>query len=95
MNLDSLIDLVSEANEEVGRYKLHFFLPPAKLTTESYPLPDLDWKSIEYGEEKEIKSIPDNKRGIYAFAICRESNVLPPHGYILYIGIAGKNSNAH
>ncbi len=54
------------------------------------PLITLTWDSILYGEE-EIEKIPDDKRGIYAFIVCHNSNALPPHGYILYIGIAGSN----
>ena len=37
--------------------------------------------------------VPDDKRGIYAFAVCQHNDVLPPHGYVLYIGIAGRDSD--
>ena len=37
--------------------------------------------------------MPANKRGIYAFAVCRNSDPLPPNGYVLYIGIAGRDSD--
>ena len=58
---------------------------------DDYDFNQLSWYSIEYGEE-EIHKVPDDKRGVYASAVCQQSNVLPPHGYILYIGIAGKDS---
>ena len=32
-------------------------------------------------------------RGIYAFVVSHSNSVLPHHGYVLYVGIAGKNSN--
>ena len=57
-----------------------------------YVVEKLTWSSIEYGEA-EIQKVPDDKRGVYAFAICQPSKVLPPHGYVLYMGIAGKDSN--
>ncbi len=52
----------------------------------------LTWSSIKYGDA-EVHKVPDDKRGVYAFAICQPSKLLPPHGYVLYIGIAGKDSN--
>ncbi|MCY4038159.1 MAG: hypothetical protein OXF09_01720, partial [Hyphomicrobiales bacterium] len=58
----------------------------------NFALKNLSWKSIAYGEENGHSKIP-NKRGIYAFTVLWPSNVLPPHGYILYIGIAGRNSS--
>ena len=59
---------------------------------DDYDFNQLAWYSIEYGEE-EIHKVPDDKRGVYAFAVCQQSKVLPPHGYVLYIGIAGKDSD--
>ena len=91
MNLNSLIDFADEATEEVAKYTVGVTLSPKKMMTDRYAIPSLAWDSISYGEE-ELDKVPDDKRGVYAFAICRESAVLPPHGYILYIGIAGYNS---
>ena len=59
---------------------------------EQYQINSLDWDSISYGE-KELERVPNDKRGIYAFAVCHENDVLPPHGYVLYIGIAGRDSD--
>ena len=67
-------------------------LSPALLMADDYELNRLSWCSIEYGEE-EIHKVPDDKRGVYAFAVCQQNEVLPPHGYVLYIGIAGKDSD--
>ena len=92
MNIDSLIDFANEANDEIGKYMLTVALSPMKMKSEEYSVSPLAWESIPYGDE-ELEKIPGDKRGIYAFAVCEPSDVLPPHGYILYIGIAGRDSN--
>ena len=92
MNLDLTIDFANRATEEIGRFGREFTLSPSLIMANDYVVKKLTWSSIKYGEE-EIHKVPDDKRGVYAFAICQPSKVLPPHGYILYIGIAGKDSN--
>ena len=91
MNLDSLIDFANEATAEIAKFTVPMTLSPAKMMADGYAIPELDWASISYGDA-EINQVPDDKRGVYAFAICQRSDVLPPHGYILYIGIAGRDS---
>lgn len=93
MKLDSLIDFADEAAKDIGKYMLQVTLNPDRLTEEDYPLTNLEWKSVKYGLDDDIDKIPDDQRGIYAFAICHENSVLPPYGYILYIGIAGRKSD--
>jgi hypothetical protein len=92
MNVDELVDFANEAADEVGKYQLQIFLPPKKILAHGYEIPNLSWESIPYGEH-EIEEVPNDKRGIYAFAICHHSAVLPPHGYVLYVGIAGRRSS--
>ncbi len=92
MNLNETIDFADRVHNEIGRYRVEFTLSPQRLTTTDYIVSSLTWYSINYGSE-EIDHVPNDKRGIYAFAIFHPSDVLPIHGYILYIGIAGKNSN--
>ena len=92
MNLDAIIDFADDATDEVGKYILRIALSPKKLMTEQYQINSLDWDSISYGEE-ELDRVPNDKRGIYAFVVCHENDVLPTHGYVLYIGIAGRDSN--
>ena len=92
LNLDSPIDFANRASEQIGRYRIKVTLSPALLMADDYDLNPLSWCSIQYGDE-EIHKVPDNKRGVYAFAVCQQSEVLPPHGYVLYIGIAGKDSD--
>lgn len=91
MDLTSLIDFANEAEAEIGKYRVGMTLSPSKMGCDSYSVPNLNWQSIKYGEA-ELNQVPNDKRGIYAFAICELNAVLPPHGYILYIGIAGRRS---
>lgn len=92
MNLESVVDFVNQAHDEIGKFKVEVTLSPHKLMANDYCMDKLEWDSVPYGEA-EIEDIPDDKRGVYAFAICHQSEMLPPHGYILYIGIAGRDSN--
>ncbi len=93
MKLQNLVDFAKEADDEVGRYRIDgMIISPEKLQFSSFCVPALSWQSIKYGEQ-EIKKVPDDRRGIYAFALCEQSAVLPPHGYILYIGIAGRRKS--
>jgi hypothetical protein len=93
MTLQSLVDFAEEAHDEVGKYRLEgMILSPTKMRFNAFCVPALAWQSIKYGET-ELDQVPDNRRGVYAFALCEQSAVLPPHGYVLYIGIAGRKSN--
>lgn len=92
MNLDAIVDFANQAHDEIGRYKVGMTFAPDNIITAAYAITPLSWQSVTYGEA-EIDKVPDDKRGIYAFAVNHPSDVLPPHGYILYIGIAGRNSN--
>ena len=76
----------------IAKYTREFILSPECIASNEYVLSSLEWDSVSYAAEQEIDKIPDNKRGVYAFTICQRSEVLPPHGYILYIGIAGRDS---
>ena len=93
MDLNSVVDFVNQAQDEIGKFKLDVILSPDKLQRNDYILDVLNWDSILYDDADELEKVPNDKRGLYAFAICHPSQVLPPHGYILYIGIAGRNSD--
>ncbi|MCG7870502.1 MAG: hypothetical protein JAZ11_00180 [Candidatus Thiodiazotropha lotti] len=93
MDLNGIIDFANEVTDEIGKFKVdNIFLSPAKLMSDQFQIDNLEWDSVPYGED-EIDRVPNDKRGIYAFVIFQENNVFPPHGYVLYIGIAGRNSN--
>jgi hypothetical protein len=91
MDLSSVKDFANKASDEIQKYTIAMILSPDKLMTTQYAVSPLTWDVIEYGE-KDVLKVPDNKRGIYAFAVHHASSVLPPHGYVMYIGIAGRNS---
>lgn len=91
MNIESLIDFANEANAEIAKFTVPVTLSPKNMMANEQILPALAWESISYGDE-ELDKVPSDKRGVYAFAVCQNSDVLPPHGYILYIGIAGRDS---
>ena len=90
--LPEIIDFANRAHDTIGRYKQDFTLNPDHMSRANYALPKLDWQSIKYDSE-EIGRIPDNKRGIYAFVVQFPNEVFPSHGYVMYIGIAGRNSS--
>ena len=87
---DELEDFVN-ASAEPLKYRFTVLLEPDKVVAADSALQPLAWHSIPYGHD-EIHKVPDNKRGIYAFAISYPSHALPLHSYILYIGIAGHDS---
>jgi hypothetical protein len=92
LDLPEVIDFIDQADKEVGKYRIDFYLSPRKLASSAYVLPSLNWQSIKYGEA-DLDKVPNDKRGVYAFVIHQPSLVLPPHGYVMYIGIAGKRCN--
>ena len=89
--LDELEDFANVSAEPL-KYRITVTLEPHRLIAADSDLQPLAWQSIAYGSD-EIRKVPDDKRGIYAFAVSYPTDVLPPHGYILYIGMAGRNSN--
>ena len=91
MDLTALVNFTDLAALEIAKYKTSFVLNAERLSTEEYTVAPLTWNSIPYGENESGK-IPDDKRGIYAFVVCHTNDVLPTHGYIMYIGIAGRDS---
>ena len=93
MSFDLLRDFANKSNRELGDYRLTFILSPDKMRRDDYDVGELDWDSIHFGDPAEIEKVPDDKRGIYALTVCHPSEILPPHGYVLYIGIAGRRSD--
>lgn len=92
MDLSSVVDFVNNAHDEIGKFRFEITLSPDKLMAEDYGLEHLTWNSVLYGPEG-VNEVPDDCRGVYAFAICHENNVLPPSCCILYVGIAGRSSD--
>ena len=78
----------------VEKYNFEVTLNADRISAPLVPRPPaLNWQSIKFNAEEEIDHIPDDKRGVYAFVISTDANPMPIHGYIMYIGIAGRDSN--
>lgn len=92
MDLESVVDFVNTAHDEVGKFMVEVTLSPDKLLADDYCVEELAWTSVPYGDA-DVDTVPNDRRGVYAFAICHENDVLPPNGCVLYIGIAGRDSN--
>ena len=80
------------AAEVVQKYKIEFTLNAERISSLVLPQFPLDWNSIKFDDDSQINNIPDDKRGVYAFVVAADSLPLPTHGYIMYIGIAGRQS---
>jgi len=93
MDFSELDDFAADADRDVGRFSLDFTLAPERLLTDAFELKKLNWQSVAYLDSDGIKKVPDDRRGIYAFAIYGNSPIFPKHSYVLYIGIAGKDSD--
>ena len=92
LNIKPLVDFADEVHESFGKFNRDFTLIPHQLMATDYITDYLTWDSIRYGRN-ELNRVPNDRRGVYAFAVCQESNVLPPHCYVLYIGMAGRDSD--
>lgn len=68
-----------------------FFLHPELLATLSLPV-SLKWTPVLFRPNN--KSLVAARRGVYAFIVKGEFPDLPTHGYVMYIGITGKISQA-
>lgn len=89
--MQDLINRNNQMNKEIGQYQVKFTLSPELIKKNITAIENLEWHSIKYGSE-EKDSLPE-ERGIYAFVVGSKNNILPHHGYVMYIGIAGRNSN--
>lgn len=71
---------------ELKIYAKDFTLSPKQLRTFSTTA-KLDWKKVKFTPGNH-KSVPV-ARGIYAFVVEHNVSQLPPHGYVMYVGITG------
>ncbi|MBV7259367.1 hypothetical protein [Erythrobacter crassostreae] len=92
VDLTELNDIVETGIKEISQYRFECILNAERLLADEYDLDDLNWESVPYGES-DVDLVPDDRRGIYAFTLKAPHPVLPPHGYVMYIGIAGRRSN--
>ena len=90
---DEVDSFVDAATHEIANYELgHIVFNTERILALDDPGYLLEWKSIRFGTEQ-VQDVPKNERGVYAFIVAHSQDFLPPHGYVMYIGIAGKNSN--
>lgn len=92
LDLDRVRATRDVAAQNIQRYQITFTLSEKHISSLGSPAFPLHWSSIKFNDDSQIRSIPDDKRGIYAFVVAAESLSLPTHGYIMYIGIAGRRS---
>jgi hypothetical protein len=84
-------DLVNFTKKYKGN--LHSFFLDMKSWKKFKSRFKLDWKKIRFDAIGHA-TVPQ-ERGIYAFTVELAPTKLPPHGYILYVGITGDDSNAN
>src|ERR1041385_8587129 len=80
-------DFTEFVNTKLKRYQQNFVLAPTQLRKFSTKAV-LNWQKVKFTQANR-GSIPKN-RGIYAFVVERNGFQLPPHGYVMYVGITGK-----
>ena len=91
LDLTVLADENDAAVASIKKYELRFILNTQKISDLDGTENPLTWKSIGFGKQ-EIDKVPDDREGVYAFVISDPRVFLPPHGYIMYIGLSGRDS---
>lgn len=81
-------DLV-ESTDALLVFGRQFVISPKQLKKFS-TVASLVWEKVEFTSANKA-SIPKT-RGIYAFVVEHNDFGLPPHGYVLYVGISGDTS---
>lgn len=82
-------DLIRRVNEDFKPYQQNFFLIPKQLGGFSSRT-SLDWQKVKFDASNRA-AVPEG-RGIYAFVVEHNDSELPPHGYVMYVGISGDRS---
>jgi len=78
------LDIINEI-DGLRKYRKTFILSPEQW--QLLNIPRLAWRNVKFSRENKV-NIPQ-VRGIYLFMIKNETNLLPPHGYIAYVGLTG------
>jgi hypothetical protein len=68
-----------------------FFLHPQLLAKLTLPA-SLTWTKVSF--QAANQALVAAQRGVYAFVVRSEFADLPPHGYVMYMGITGKEAAA-
>ena len=81
------LDFTRFTNTKLKVYGQDFILAPKQLRKFSTKAV-LNWQKVKFTDGNRV-SIPQ-ARGIYAFVVEHNGFQLPPHGYVMYVGITGK-----
>ena len=92
LDMASLAGQVDVAVAEIKAHEIKFILNTNRILALEPSENPFHWNSIRFGKN-EIQDVPDDQRGLYAFIIGDQRPFLPPHGYIVYIGISGRDSD--
>lgn len=82
-------DFIKEPRD-LKSYEKNFILHP-RLLGECKIKTTLSWRKVKF--DRKARSLIPATRGIYAFTVEQNNIGLPPHGYVMYIGIAGTKGN--
>jgi hypothetical protein len=74
---------------DLGRCAQRFFPHPKLLGKLTLPT-KLSWTPVAFKPEN--KEHIATERGVYAFVVKSDFDDLPPHGYVMYMGITGQES---
>lgn len=86
-----LHDLIQETDKyKASLYKFYLDLDAWRGFKSKFPL---SWNKVKF--DKATRTSIPKERGIYAFSLAWDTSALPDHGYILYMGITGDESNAN
>ncbi|MBF0555463.1 MAG: hypothetical protein HQK96_13060 [Nitrospirae bacterium] len=73
--------------KNIMAYSRPFMLNPHQWRKYSHPL-KLSWSFVKFEDNNKI-TVPE-ERGVYAFVVRHVNDYFPHHGFIMYVGIAGK-----
>lgn len=91
LDMETLAGQNDAALAETKAYEIKFILNTNAILALNPSDNPFHWNSVRF-DKNEIQDVPNDQRGLYAFIIADQRTFLPPHGYIMYIGIAGRDS---
>lgn len=89
--MTAALDLIKRTKQLKGEsYAFHLHFSTWRKFAPGIPL---NWQKVKF--DAAGKAHVPEERGLYIFTLEVENLGLPPHGYIMYIGITGNTSNAN
>lgn len=82
---------VIDQQKDVSIYNRTFFLWKKQWDTYNSPHVPLNWQCVKF--DRNNANLVPNEKGIYAFFIEPRIANFPSHGYLVYLGQTGHNSN--